>query len=79
MSRTKKDNDSRKARILDKKRLALYNSSQREQLNEIHNEINSLQVNGIRYGNHRKMKAKEKVKERRIKRHSENRKFLNDL
>jgi hypothetical protein len=76
MSRTKKDSDSRSARIFDKKRLNIYNSGHRECLNEIQNEINSLQVNGIRYGNHRKMKAKEKVRERRSKRHFENRSFL---
>lgn len=76
MSRTKKDSDSRTVRILDRKRLDVYNSGHRESLNEIQYEINSLQVDGIRYGNHRKMKAKEKVRERRSERHSGNRSFL---
>jgi hypothetical protein len=76
MSRTKKDLDSRIVRILDRKRLNMYNSEHRECLNKIQNEINFLQVDGIRYGNHRRMKSKEKIRERRIRRHSENRNII---
>jgi hypothetical protein len=73
MANTHKTNKARIARSLTRKFFALINNDARETLNQVESDIKALGVNGKRYGNHRHMKAKEKVAARRADRKALNR------
>lgn len=73
MANTHKTNKARIARALNKKFLQAINGAGKETINQVQGEIKALGVNGKRYGDHRKMKAREKVMDRRIERKALNR------
>jgi len=73
MSKTNKTNESRIARRLNRLCLAASNRGDHDLANELSVKLKEMGAGiGIRYGNHRKWKAAEKVQERRRERHNAN-------
>ncbi len=70
MSKTYRDNDARMARKLGRAARNAFNSGDADLSRHIYQEMVDLEVDGVRYGNHRKMMAKEKVIQRRADRRS---------
>lgn len=68
MSNTFKTNNARIARQLASKAVDSFNGKIEGDYNQIRIEAKVLETDGVRYGNHRKMKAKEKVTERKLER-----------
>lgn len=73
MANTYTTNKARQARIAQRKGIAAINGIEPEKLNQVRSELATLAVDGRRYGNHRKMKAAEKVTGRRTERKALNR------
>ena len=69
MSRTAKTNKARTARKLIK----VVNSSDPSEIASARQEIDALEIDGVRYGNQRKFRAAEKVYDRRAERRKANR------
>ena len=70
MANTYKTNKARMARILERRFKEKYDEKDYVKANKIEKEIESLEVNPVRYGKNRKQKARAKVvdrqKERRV-------------
>ena len=72
MSKTFSTDKARIKRKMNKSLLKMFNSGNRDRLNQIYAEMDNLEIDGHRYGNERKAKAKEKVISRRIMRRHDN-------
>ena len=70
MSKTFKTNIAREARVINNLEIEATNSKDFDTANKLYKDLIELEVNGVRYGNHRKMKAEEKVINRRKVRRS---------
>lgn len=71
MSNTFNTNKARIVRKLNKEAIEKFNAGTGD-TQIINDQINKLEIDAKRYGNHRAMKAKEKVTERRKERHDLN-------
>lgn len=68
MSKTFKDTTARKVRMMNRDSLDAFNSGDADLSRRIFRDMDELETDGVRYGNHRKQKAKEKVVQRRADR-----------
>lgn len=73
MANTNSTNKARMSRVLNKRRLASHNENNPAEIDKVRHEVSALGNSGERYGNHRKMKASEKVTDRRHERRVLNR------
>lgn len=72
MANTYKTNKARMARILNRRFLKKFNEHKLIEADEIYKEERELGVNGVRYGNGRKGKARDKVLDRQAERRTLN-------
>lgn len=73
MSNTFNTNKAREARMLNDSWLDKFNSGDRAEINKISSQLDSIQINGQRFGNKRKHEAALKVLARRSNRAKLNR------